>query len=553
MPDVILSAVEYGGYISLVKFIIFLILFFLWLPLVPWVFWDARSIGTKDIFWTAVVFGAGAAAAIIWLLVPIFIAGMLLYLVATAATAGSYVMHRNAKVPDFDRILTSEHIKGLFVNEAKKLEVLKNFVFITANNNEVPMPAPKTAEFIGYKKTYDIFLDATWRRATNIAFAPNQKNYSTTYYIDGTAVKQPDIPRNQMDYLIHFLKNIADLNVEEKRKPQKGRFITRQDEQNTEWEVTTAGSTAGEQIQLKQLTKEAIIGLEDLGLMPKQLAQLKKVRDARQGLFLLGGPEKSGVTTTFYTLLKNHDAFLNSLTTLERKPSADLQNITQNVFTLSDTGTGSYAKKLKVMLRTEPDIVGVADCTDGETAKVACEASKDGKNIYVTLKADNVVKTLGKWIKMTGNKNLVAETLIGISNQRLLRKLCNDCKQAYEPNKELLKKFNISPDKAKVFYRSGKNRLDKRSKPITCENCQGTGFVGRTCIFEIIVIDEQLRKGIKQSKSLSEIATHFRRARMLYLQEQALKKVIEGTTSINEMVRILSANKKKVKRPPVKK
>jgi type II secretory ATPase GspE/PulE/Tfp pilus assembly ATPase PilB-like protein len=152
-------------------------------------------------------------------------------------------------------------------------------------------------------------------------------------------------------------------------------------------------------------------------------------------------------------------------------------------------------------------------------------------------------------MRLIGDRELATEALLGIGNQRLLRKLCEECKQAYEPNKELLRKFNIPAEKAKAFYRAGKVQYDKRGKPSTCENCQGTGFVGRMGVFEIIMINDELRNAIRQSSSLSEISTQFRRAKMLYLQEQALRRVVGGTTAINEMVRVLAKSKKNMKKP----
>jgi type II secretory ATPase GspE/PulE/Tfp pilus assembly ATPase PilB-like protein len=549
MPDISLLAVEYGGYISIVKLIIFLMLFFLWLPLLGWIFNDAKVVETKEVLWTGVVLGAGALAAIIWLVIPIFIVGMLLYLIAVASTALMYVKHRNARVMDFDKVLTAQHIKGLFAGEEKKLEGMKSFTFITANNNEVPIPAPKTPEFFGYKTAYELLTDANWRRASSIAFAPTAQDYSVTYNIDGAPAKQPSIAKDQMRYLVHFLKQLADLDIKESRKPQKGKFRISKDKKNTEWEVTTAGSTAGEQIRLKMVTREGTSKLVDIGLMPDQLEQLNKFRELKQGVFLVSGPKKSGVTTTFYGLLRNHDAFLNSINTLERKPSSDLPNITQNVYTLTDTGTTTFGKRLQTVVRMGPDIVGIADCEDAETAQVACAAAKDGKIMYVTLEADGVLQALGKWLKLVGSKSLAVNTLLGISNQRLLRKLCNDCKQAYAPDQELFRKFNISAEKTKVLYRAGKVQYDKHGKPITCETCQGTGFLGRTGIFEIILLNDELRNMIKESKSLPDIGTQFRRAKMLYLQEQVLRKVITGATSINEMIRVLSAPKTKPTAP----
>jgi len=517
------------------------------------VYRDALAVETKEVFWTALVFGAGAAAAIIWLLIPLFVIGILFYAVAVAATSLSYVMHRNARVLDFDRVLTAEHIKGLFVSKQKRLDALKGFSFITANDNEVPLPEPQTPDFFGYKAAYEIFTDANWRRASSIMFSPTPEHYNVTYYVDGALLKQPTIPRDQMEFFIRFLKNLADLDANEKRKPQKGKFKIRQDKENTEWEVATAGSTVGEQLRLKQIMQQKIARLADIGLMPRQYEQLNKIRGLKQGLFIVTGPQKTGVTTTFYALLRNHDAFINSISTLERRLSAELPNITQNVFTLSDTGTTTYAKKLQAIVRMGLDIIGIADCENAETAEAACAAAKDGKIVYVTLKADNVLRALGKWMKLVGDRNLAVENLLGISNQRLIRKLCDECKQAYGPNRELLRKFNIPAEKAKVFYRPGKVIYPKHGKPITCENCQGTGFLGRTGVFETITIDNELRNAIKQAKTLAEIGTQFRRAKMLYLQEQALRKVIGGTTSINEIVRMLATSKKqKTKKPEQK-
>jgi type II secretory ATPase GspE/PulE/Tfp pilus assembly ATPase PilB-like protein len=544
MPDFILSSAEYTGYISIIKFLVFLVLFFLWLPIVGWVYNDAKAVGTKEVMWTAVLLATGASAVIIFLFIPVFLIGALIYAIAVATASLIYVKHRNSRVMDYARVLTADHIKSLFSAKEKALDELKGFLFVTANNNEVPLPQAQTPDFFGYKSAYEILTDAAWRRANDIIFSPASQNYSVTYYVDGTALKQPPIARGQLEYSINLLKTLADLDTKEKRKPQKGIFKIRRGKNDTEWEITTAGSTAGEQIRLQKVIQQSASRLEDIGLMPEQLEQLNTLRNLKQGLFIVTGPQKTGVTTTFYALLRNHDAFINSINTLERRPTAELPNITQNAFTLSDTGTSTYAKKLQEIIRMGPDIVGVADCQNTETAQFACMAAKDGKIMYTTLTADSVVIAVGRWLKLVGDRNLAAQTLLGICNQRLIRKLCEECKQAYAPNKELLRKFNIPADKVKALFRTGKVIIGKRGKEMTCDQCQGTGYVGRTGIFEIISINDQLRKTIIQSKSLSEIGAHFRATKMLYLQEQALRKVINGTTSINEMIRVLSPKTK---------
>ncbi len=480
---------------------------------------------------------------LLWWLIPVYIAGLLIFLIGVGGTALAYVRHRNTRVLDFDRVLTLEHLKSLFT-KSEKLEAMESFLFITANNNEVPPPEPRTPTFFGYRTAYDILTDAMWRRASTITFAPKGEGYEVTYFIDGAATKQPSVPREQMEYLIYFVKELAALDANEKRKPQKGRFRTRQKKENADWEVMTAGSTAGEQVRLKHVSKEHDLRINELGLAPDQQEHFESFTQKEQGLFLIAGPRKSGLTTTLYALLRSHDAFLNNINTLEKQPATSLLNITQNTFALTDTGTTTYAKKLQAIVRMGPDVVGVGECEDADTAKVASAAAGDGKIVYVVINADSVLQALGKWIKMVGDKKLIAETLIGVSNQRLMRTLCEECKQAYAPNKELLKKFNLPAEKAKVLYRPGKEVYDKRGKPSVCEHCQGTGYVGRTGVFEMVVLNDELRKAIRQVKQLPELGMQFRRAKMLYLQEQALRKAIVGKTSINEMLRVLSSGKK---------
>jgi len=543
MTESLLMAVEYGGYVSIIKLVIFLILYFPWILLIGWAHKDAKAVGTNVSLWIGMILGVGAAAVLLWWLIPVFVVGLLAYLLGVGGVALAFVKHRNTRVLDFDKVLTVEHFKSL-VAKSEKLEAMENFMFITANNNEVPSPEPRTPMFFGYRTAYETLMDAMWRRASTISFVPKGETYEVTYNIDGASVKQPPMQRDQMDYLIHFMKEIAGLDAKEKRKPQKGKFRSRKNKENTDWEVMTAGSTAGEQVRLKRISKDGVLRLPDLGLTQDQFAQVDRFKEIKEGLFLVTGPAKSGATTTMYALLRNHDAFLNNINTIEKQPSSQLLNITQNVFSLTDTGTTTYAKRLQTLARMGPDVIGVGECEEADTAKIASAAAKDGKIVYIVMEAPSVLQALGKWLKLVEDRKLVAETLLGISNQRMLRKLCDECKQGYAPNKELLKKFNLPAEKAKVLYRPGKEVYDKRGKPSMCEHCQGTGFVGRTGAFEMIVLNDELRKAVRHVKQLPELGMQFRKAKMLYLQEQALRKVIAGTTAINEMLRVLASSKK---------
>ncbi len=548
MEYTLASAIDLGGYVSLIKFAVFLVMFFLYLPFVNWVYQDSQAVQTETKMWTGIVAGTGAASLFIVLFAPMFLIGVLIYLIALGGAGVAYVMHRDSLVSDFEKVMSVNQLKSVFVNEGKKIEKSsRGLSYITANGNDVPMPEPKSPESFGFGVACELFDDAIWRRAAQISFQPAGETYKVTYSIDGVAEKQEDLEKEEVEYLIFFLKQVADLEVKERRKPQTGPFKVEKDDKKYSWQVTTAGTTAGETLKIKLLEDTSVMKLEDLGMTPEQVAKIKPLREeVKQGVFLISGPKKSGVSATFYAMLKNHDPFLNNINTLERNPSAEMQNITQHVYTMTDSGSVSYARKLQTILRMGPDIMGVADAgDDSEVALLCARAAKDKKVVHLTMEAASVMQALQKWLKLVKDRDLAAKNLGGIVNQRLVRILCDECRQAYQPNPDLLRKFNMPADKIKVMYRPGEVEYDKRGRPIICDKCQGTGYYGRTGIFEMIMLNDELREVVRTAKNMQDISNQFRKSGMLYMQEESIKKCAKGVTSINEVIREFTPPQKK--------
>lgn len=541
MFDSILLVVEYGGYLSITKLVIFLAFFFPSWMLLQWMHKDADAVGSDATLWTSIVLGTIVVMTLTWLFVPLYIVGALCYAVSILGVALAYVKDRNARVLEFDRILTVAHIKSLMSSSAEEVEGMDSFLFITANKNDVPRPEARTPDFFGYRVAYDILTEAIARRAEFITLVPGAENYKIAFQIDGTSVPQAEQPKDQIDFFLRFAKHLGGLDVSERRKPQKGIFYTRRGKDTVDWEIKTAGSTAGEQVRVRKVSQEAIIRTDELGMTAQQLQSLEDVKACKEGIILVTGPKSSGVTSTFYSILRAHDAYTNNIYTFEKEITGSLPSVTQQLFTLNDTASTTYPKKLQQLFRMGSDITGVAECSDPETAQVICAAAQDGgKLIYVVVQADSVIQALGRWLKLVGDRKVAMANLSGIMNQRLLRKLCDECKQGYTPNQDILKKFNLPADKAKVLYRPGKVIYDKRGKESTCPQCYGTGFVGRTGTFEMIVFNDELKKVVLKSKTLQDMGNQFRRAKMALLQEQALRKVMGGITAINEMVRVLT-------------
>lgn len=543
MLNPLLGSVALGSYISIVKLASFAILFLISLPAIAWVGRDSRHVKTNHIMWLTIVFGAVALGSVLWIVIPIYAAGLVIYLLLAGAAFIAYAAHRDSLVPEYEKVLTADNIKGLFAKKGKQKVEQLEFRIYTANRNEVEPIAPKTPDYAAWKMSTELLRDVLARRVSELSLSPAGQSVNISYLIDGMSVPQPARRRDEGELVMKFMKLLADLDTNEVRKPQKGKFTIRKDNTDIKYEVRTAGSTAGEQMTIVREEANQRKNLSDLGLTTDQIVQLQSLRDLRKGLFIVSGPRNTGVTTTFYSLLRQHDAFLNSIMTIERRPAAELNQIIQNVYSLSDTGTASYAQKIQQVLRNDPDIFGVGDCSDEQTALLLIKAAAS-KLAYVTVESPSVVHALGRWLKWAGaEKDSLLDVLAGMSCQKLLRDLCDECKEAYEPNKELLKKFNIPTDKVQLLYRASEGKTDKKGRPIVCPKCQGMGFYGRTALFETIVVDDKLRQALKQCSNIQEMAVQLRRAKMLYLQEQAIRRVVEGKTAINEVIREFSPPK----------
>ncbi len=537
MPSTILAEISYSGYISLVKFLPFVGCFYLWLLLINWVYFDTKSVQTKTLYWLTVMTTAGMAALLVWMFVPVYIIGLLLFLIIAGTSAILYVMHRNAMVADFEKVLTVEHFKSLFSNEQKKIEKsARGFNFITANGNPVEIPQPKSKESYGFQVACTLLDDAIWRRVSQIKMLPGAEQYSITYEIDGVSTPTDPLATDNVGYFIYFLKHLADLNVDEKRKPQKGSFKTEKGNKKTGWTVQTAGSTAGEQVIIEKDEEYNQMDMAAVGFPREQITDLKKLKDYSKGLFIVAGTKNSGLTTAFYALLKNHDPFLFSIHTLEKRPAGAINSISQNTF---DPLKGqSYAQKLQTMVRMGLDIVGVGDCDDPETARLVCEIAKT-KLVYVSIDAENSIAAISKWLKLVPDNKLAFGNLIGVCSTRLIRVLCDQCKEEYEPNVDLLKKLNIPVGKISVMSRPGETQYTRGGKPILCEKCQGLGYYGRTAVIECFIIEEKASQELLKAENTKEMAIALRRNGMKFVPERITEKLADGITSVNEMVRVL--------------
>ncbi|RIK67502.1 MAG: hypothetical protein DCC65_06650 [Planctomycetota bacterium] len=539
-----------GDYFSPLKIAVYLLCILLWAHNSAWVQKDTLKIKVPAGMWVALVFGAGAFALVTWLLVPMWWLGLVLFAVIYGSAILIYVFFRNSRVAPGQTVLTIAHIqriaKGGKSDAGGEELFTKDRVRIKAADGKTPAWPTDADENAAYAALQELVFDAIWRRASDVRvdMAPDQP-LKVIYRVDGLDRLREPIDGQHGPRLFAHLKRIAGMNPEEKRRPQSGRFKATigaggKGDKSVDVEARTSGSTAGERLALKIVSDESKFRLADIGLTPKQLPKLVELVKEPRGLILVGGPKGSGVTSTLYAMLREHDAFLQNIHSLEMSKDQEVENITQHVFD-SQGGELTFGKRARSILRMEPDVCMISDLADVETAQVVATYSKAGKKLYLGVQARDTFSALQKYMQAVGEPATASANLLAVTSQRLVRILCTTCRKGYKPDPAILKKANLPLGENRPFYRPpnpNELEVDKQGNPIICAVCQGSGYYGRTGVFEMLVIDEDLRALLAKGTPLATIKTEARKRGMLYLQEVALHKVYEGQTSINEVLRV---------------
>jgi type II secretory ATPase GspE/PulE/Tfp pilus assembly ATPase PilB-like protein len=530
---------ESNVYISPWKLIAAVILFVLWVLFAQWVDKDTVAVNTYRTVWNVISMICGTIATALLLLLPAFLFAVAAFLVITVAVAAIYVVHRNGLVGQEDKVCTRAHLRrvmteGLKGGKKKEQREVQERVRITGADREVVRIPEEDAEREQFALSQDVLFDALWRRATLVEVIPAGQASKVRVQVDGVTSERDPLTRPEGDAILSFFKKVAGLNLEERRKPQKGQFLAAlSDDHRYDVVVQTNGSTAGERLSLRVVSDEKEYKVGDIGFTEKQLATVRERMNAPHGLFLLSAPPGGGLTTTIYSFARSHDAFLQNIQTVEYERELPINNITQHIYVPSEEKT--FVGELQRVVRTDPDVIVLPEMRERSAAPLATKAATQKQIVYVAIKSLDLLDALKRWMAMVADPKLVAKGLLLVTHQRLVRVLCHSCKTPYRPDPATLQKINMPADK--VLYRPPEPQYDKHGNPIVCQHCHGTGYVGRTGIFNMLVIDDDLRRVIAGGGSLADIRTTAMRKGGLGLQQQALQKVFEGTTSIEEVVR----------------
>ncbi len=371
-----------------------------------------------------------------------------------------------------------------------------------------------------------IITEALKSRASDIHIEPFSDEVRLRYRIDGVLQEINKIDKKYAPALVARIKLMSKMDITIRRMPQDGRFTVTFQGEDIDCRVSSLPTHFGEKIVIRLLHRMGIeLDIEKLGFSSHISETLKKIFKSSHGVFLLTGPTGSGKTTTLYSLLNFLNTPHRNILTIEDPVEYKLYGITQ-INVKPEIGL-TFAHVLRALLRQAPDIIMVGEIRDLETAQIALKAALTGSFILSTLHTNDAPSAISRLKDMGVEKYLISATLIGVAAQRLCRRLCFSCREKVKLNTPLLLGKKISKDY--IYQKKG------------CPNCNFAGFIGRVPIGEILPVDREIKEMILKDVSLDEIRNYAKKnLGFLSLQEDGIKKIEEGLTTIEEVLRVSS-------------
>ena len=377
-----------------------------------------------------------------------------------------------------------------------------------------------------------LMFRAVKQKASDIHVEPFEKEVVVRFRIDGVLYDVVTPPKRAQNAIISRIKIMAGLNIAEKRLPQDGRIKIKIAGKDIDIRVSTIPTAFGESVVMRLLDKsKVLLDFETLGLQGRHLELINQLIRKRHGIILVTGPTGSGKTTTLYAALAKINSKDIKIITIEDPVEYQLSGINQ--VQVNPKIELTFAAGLRSFLRQDPDVMMVGEIRDRETAEVAIQASLTGHLVISTLHTNDASSSMTRLIDMGIEPFLVSSSVIGIIAQRLVRTICHDCAKKYTPTEEDLAEIGLKLEdlKGRQLYR-----------PVGCPNCMETGYAGRTGIHEFLIMTDELRNELMKGSDAGTIQKLAVQKGMRPLRQDAADKVMQGMTTIEEVLRVTQEN-----------
>jgi type II secretory ATPase GspE/PulE/Tfp pilus assembly ATPase PilB-like protein len=384
-------------------------------------------------------------------------------------------------------------------------------------------------------------------RAETIMLDYTAQGVAVRYQIDGFWHASPGLDRASGDVMLAVMKVIANLNMNERRAQQKGNFGAEYKRKKYTCKLTSQGTQTGERVLVQfDDGKVHVEKLEDTGMRSKMVEELKAILAEHGKFVLISSPPASGFSTTFSAAMRSSDRYIRNWAELAEVSKQD--KAVENVpITTYDASAGETPMTvLPKLLRTYPDVVAMRDMADAQTAELLFDqVTEEDRLIIAGIRAKDAAEALLRVLMLKVSPAKFASVISAVVCQRLVRKLCEDCKQPYAPQPQVLQQLGIPPGRIQALYRPQEGPMPlppdapKDAVPMVCPKCQGIGYRGRTGVFEMLVINDRLRQVLEKTPKIDIVRAEARKAGMRTMQEEGILLVAQGTTSLPELMRVL--------------
>jgi len=372
-----------------------------------------------------------------------------------------------------------------------------------------------------------VLLQAIRDSASDVHFEPFEDEFKMRYRIDGVLFEMVPPPKYVALAIASRIKVMANLDIAERRIPQDGRIELLVEGRPVDLRVSVLPTLFGESVVLRVLDRAQVnLDLEQLGFREEELNVVRQLIKKPHGIVIVTGPTGSGKTTTLYSALRELNTTDVKILTSEDPVEYDIDGMIQ-VQIKSDIGL-TFARCLRSFLRQDPDIILVGEIRDLETAQISVQSSLTGHLVFSTLHTNDAPSSIARLLDLGLEPFLITATLEAIIAQRLVRKICLNCKEEYVPSESQLMELNLTPEDVAgrvLYYGDG------------CDYCNNTGYRGRQALYELMLMDDEMREHIMQNASTNVLRTESRKRGMRTLREAGLLSIYDGVTSIDEVVR----------------
>ncbi|MFB3880584.1 MAG: GspE/PulE family protein [Armatimonadota bacterium] len=365
--------------------------------------------------------------------------------------------------------------------------------------------------------------------ASDIHVEPREHGVRVRYRVDGILYDMMQIPKRLQPAVISRIKIMAGMNIAERRLPQDGRISVKSNGGEYDLRVSTLLTVFGEKVVMRILDKSSVLlQLEDLGFLPEQQQIVEALIMKPYGMVLATGPTGSGKTTALYTALNRVNSEDRNIVTIEDPVEYQLVGINQSQVNVAANIT--FARGLRAILRQDPDVVMVGEIRDLETAEIAVQAALTGHLVFSSLHTNDAASALPRLLDMGVEPFLIASSIIGVIGQRLVRVVCRNCKVTYKPEPEVLDRLAVPPERRKgALFARGEG----------CQACSQRGYKGRTGVYEILRMNDKIKRLVMDGRSALEIREAAVADGMLLMKDCGLAKVLDGTTTPEEVMRVI--------------